>query len=93
MRCVCDMQVCKGCPLYYQAGSSSPVSSISGFSSNSHFDEEGKDRPDPFASALNDPFNAFLSSGSGDLFGSAGRLSSFPSQSTILLQSINSPLS
>eukprot|EP00731_Ephydatia_muelleri_P017986 Em0011g26a len=54
------------------AGSSSPVSSISGFSSNSHFDEEGKDRPDPFASALNDPFNAFLSSGSGDLFGSAG---------------------
>ena len=52
-----------------QAGSSSPVSSISGFSTNSHLEDGGeeggredKQRPDPFASSSAssaDPFAAF----------------------------------
>lgn len=67
------------------AGSSSPVSSISGFSTNSHLEEgaaedasskEDKQRSDPFASATSststDPFAAFSVAGVGDPFTSAG---------------------
>ncbi len=73
-------------PRPLQAGSSSPVSSISGFSTNSHLEDtatepEGKEappKPDPFApsssSSGGDPFAAF-SVGAADTFGSAGELS------------------
>jgi len=66
-----------------QAGSSSPVSSISGFSTNSHLDEgpeemtakpeEKRTVADPFSStqAANDPFAAF-SLPPGDPFGVSG---------------------
>ncbi len=59
------------CLLYIQAGSSSPVSSISGFSTNSHMDYGGEDSSgkaddkrtgaDPFTSTHtgSDPFAAF----------------------------------
>jgi len=65
------------CP---QAGSSSPVSSISGFSTNSHLEEGGeegnkedKQRSDPFGSTSTstDPFAAFSVPIGGDPFASS----------------------
>ena len=66
-----------------QAGSSSPVSSISGFSTNSHLEDGGeeggredKQRSDPFAStstSSTDPFAAF-SVPIGDSFASSGAM-------------------